>query len=94
MSPSTRAVSVEALLRRTLRALAVCSWAASERQSIDELLERANTLASELAQIVDELDDREPSEAARCAAASLAAQLATLERLIDAERQADRQLVH
>ena len=76
-----RVVNLEATLRTTLRALAVCAARPADEATVSRLVERARSLSDQLDSALATLDDSVPSRDARAIAAHLEERLAVLERL-------------
>jgi len=79
-------VSLESTLRTTLRALAVCASRRADARTVRQLVDRARSLAAELDDALEMLDDSVPSRDARAIAAHLEERLAVLERLAEGRR--------
>jgi len=79
-------VSLESTLRTTLRALAVCASRRSDELTVRQLVDRARSLAAQLDDALERLDDSLASRDARAIAAHLEERLAVLERLADGRR--------
>jgi len=83
-----RVVNLEATLRTTLRALAVCAARPADARTVRQLVERARSLADQLDSALALLDDSVSSRDARAIAAHLEQRLAVLERLAEDGRGA------
>jgi hypothetical protein len=83
-----RVVNLEATLRSTLRALAVCAARRADARTVRQLVDRARSLADQLDAALDLLDDSVPSRDARAIAAHLEERLVALERLAEDRRGA------
>ena len=74
-------VGLEALLRTTLRALAICVARRSDAGTLRQLVDRSRDLADRLTVVVEDLDDGAEARQARAMASHLCGRLAALERI-------------